>query len=203
MRRHEFLSAIYHGLQGLPQEDINKSIEYYGEMIDDLMEDGMTEEEAIASIGPVNEIIAQILSETSLPKLVKAKVKTKHTLKAWEIILIILGSPLWISLLIAAFAIVLSVYIVLWSIIISLYAVNLSFAACGIAGIVSSLIHIPSGNPAVCFFYAGAGIACIGIAILLFFGFNQITKGIVILSKYIMLGIKSCFIKKENRNEKI
>lgn len=202
MKKFEFLYALRQGLYGLPQEDIEKSTEYYSEIIDDLIEEGMTEDEAVASIGPADEIISQILSDTPLPKLVRAKVKTKRTLNTFEIILIILGSPLWLSILAAALLIVLSVYIILLSLVISMYAVNFSFAACGIAGIVSSIIYIPSGNPAVCIFFVGAGIACIGASILLFLGFNQITKYIVILNKKILTAIKACFIKKENFNEK-
>ncbi len=37
-----------------------------------------------------------------LAKIVKEKIKPKHELKAWEVILIILGSPVWIPLLITA-----------------------------------------------------------------------------------------------------
>ena len=76
MSKQEFLGALYNGLSGLPKEDIENSVQFYSEMIDDRMDEGMTENEAVEDIGSVNEIIQQILSESSLPKLVKRTVST-------------------------------------------------------------------------------------------------------------------------------
>ena len=84
MSKQEFLGALYNGLSGLPKEDIENSVQFYSEMIDDRMDEGMTENEAVEDIGSVNEIIQQILSESSLPKLVKRTVSKKHDWKVWE-----------------------------------------------------------------------------------------------------------------------
>ena len=165
-------------------------------MVDERIDDGMTEEEAVSAIGSVDEIVSKIMSEISFPRLLKAKVKQKRTLKPWEIILIVLGSPIWLPLFVSAAIIILTVYIVLWSIIISLYAVNLSFAISGIVGIIASLAYIPSGNAAAGFLFIGGGLICAGVSILLFFGFNQITKGILNLSKKIIHDIKIRFMKR-------
>ena len=119
MNKIEFLTVLRERLQGLPEEDINKSIDFYCEMIDDRVEDGMSEAEAVDALGNIEEIISQILSEVSLPKLVKEKVKPKRALKAWEIVLLILGAPLWIPLVAAVLITVLSIYLSIWSIIIS------------------------------------------------------------------------------------
>ena len=75
MKKQEFLAVLRDRLRGLPQEDIQRSVDYYSEMIDDRMEDGLREESAVAALGSMDEIVSQILMETSLPKLVKAKVK--------------------------------------------------------------------------------------------------------------------------------
>ena len=60
MNKKAFLWALMDGLSGLPMEDIERSLDYYSEMIDDRMEDGLSEEEAVAAMGPVKEICAQI-----------------------------------------------------------------------------------------------------------------------------------------------
>ena len=101
MNKHEFFEQLGRGLSGLPQEDIDERLTFYGEMIDDRVEDGLTEEEAVAEIGSPDEIASQIISETPLSKLVKQKVKTKRQLKTWEIVLIAVCSPVWVPLLIA------------------------------------------------------------------------------------------------------
>ena len=48
MSKTEFLTELKKALEGLPEEDIEKSLEYYSEMIDDRIEDGLSEEEAVA-----------------------------------------------------------------------------------------------------------------------------------------------------------
>ena len=65
-------------------------------MIDDRMEEGLAEEEAVSSFGTPEEIADQILSEIPLSRLVRERVKPKRALKAWEIVLLVLGSPVWL-----------------------------------------------------------------------------------------------------------
>lgn len=196
MNKIEFLTVLRERLQGLPEEDINKSIDFYCEMIDDRVEDGMSETEAVKALGNIEEIISQILSEVSLPKLVKEKVKPKRALKAWEIVLLVLGAPLWIPLLAAVILTVLAIYLSVWSVIISLYAVDLSIAVSGLAciGVAVALLFDGQFVPAGVVF--GAGLVCMGLAILLLFAFNLVTKGILWVSKKALLGIKGLFIGK-------
>lgn len=100
MSKQEFLDALRAKLEGL--EDIEASLEFYGEAIDDRMESGLTEQEAVAEIGSVEEVAAQILSEMPLPKLIKARATPKGKPSGWQIALIVLGSPVWLPLLLAA-----------------------------------------------------------------------------------------------------
>ena len=196
MNKIEFLTVLRERLQGLPEEDINKSIDFYCEMIDDRVEDGMSEAEAVDALGNIEEIISQILSEVSLPKLVKEKVKPKRALKAWEIVLLVLGAPLWIPLLAAVILTVLAIYLSVWTVIISLYAVDLSIAVSGLAciGVAVALLFDGQFVPAGVVF--GAGLVCMGLSILLLFAFNLVTKGILWVSKKVLLGIKGLFIGK-------
>lgn len=198
MNKAQFLAALRDRLTGLPKEDVERSLDYYSEIIDDRIEDGLTEEEATLAVGSIEEIASQILLDTSLPKLAKAKVKPNRALKAWEIVLLVLGSPVWLPLLAAAVIIVLAVYIVLWAVIAVLYSVVISFAAGAIAGIFGSFAQIFTGNFANGALFFGVGLICAGITILVFFGFNQVTKGVVGLSKKILLFIKKCFVRKES-----
>ena len=196
MDKIDFLSALQKGLSGLPQDDIDRSIDYYSEMIDDMTEEGMSEEEAVAALGTLEDIVKQIISEIPLTKLVKEKIKPKKRLGALEILLLILGSPIWLSLLIAAFAVMISIYAVLWSVIISLWSVFASFVACALGGIAAGIVFICLGNPHVGIAMIGAGIFCAGLSILLFFACREATKGIIFLTKKCALGIKNLFIKK-------
>lgn len=196
MNKIEFLTVLRERLQGLPEEDINKSIDFYCEMIDDRVEDGMSEVEAVEALGNIEEIISQILSEVSLPKLVKEKVKPKRALKAWEIVLLVLGAPLWIPLLAAVILTVLAVYLSVWSVIISLYVVDLAVVICGIAFVRLAVAFLFGGQFVSGGVALGAGLVCMGLSILLFFAFNLVTKGILWASKKVLLGIKGLFIGK-------
>ena len=82
MNKREFLEQLKKELSGLPQSDIEDRLTFYGEMIDDRTEEGMTESEAVSGVGTVKEVAAQILSDIPLGKLVKEKVKPNRTLKA-------------------------------------------------------------------------------------------------------------------------
>ena len=193
MSKQEFLGALYNGLSGLPKEDIENSVQFYSEMIDDRMDEGMTENEAVEDIGSVNEIIQQILSESSLPKLVKRTVSKKHDWKVWEIVLLAVGSPVWFPLLLTAIVIVLTVYIVIWSV------VDFSLAVSGIFTLVSTVAYAFTSNANIfaMLVLIGGAFVCAGLSILSFFGINQITKGMVFVSKKIWIWIKSLFIRKE------
>lgn len=196
MKKSDFLSALQENLYGLPKEDIEKSLDYYSEIIEDKLEDGLTEEEAVEALGTAEEVAEQIFMDASLPKIIKTKVKPSRPLKIWEIVLLILGSPVWLSLLIAAAAVLFSIYIVTWSIIISLYSAVLAFAVGAIGGIVGVAICICIGNPVQGVFMLGAGLVLAGLTVLSFLGCNQISKYVIILSKKCLMLIKSCFIKK-------
>lgn len=197
MNKSEFLLGLTENLMPLPREEIEDRLNYYSEMIDDRMEDGLTEEEAVAELGCVEDIAAQIVSDIPLTKLVKEKIKPKKRLAAWEIILLILGSPVWLSLLIAAVAVLLSLYVVLWSVIISLWAVFVSLVACVFGGIAAGTVFALNGYGLTGFAVIGTGITCAGLSIFLFFGCKAATKGIILLTKKITLGIKRRFIGKE------
>lgn len=197
MSKQEFLVQLRKGLSGLPKDDVEERLAFYSEMIDDRMEEGSTEEEVVSEVGNVDEIVSQIIEDTPLVKLVKEKAKPKRMLRAWEIVLLILGSPLWLSLLLAVVAVIFSIYLVLWSVIISLWSVFGSILGCGFGGIVAGIGFAVSGNGFTGVVLIGAGMVCIGLAVFLFYGCKAATKGILLLTQKIALGIKNCFINKE------
>lgn len=196
MNKQQFLAALRDRLYGLPQADIEKSLDFYAEMIDDRVEDGLTEEQAVLELGPVDEIAAQILLEQPLPRLVKAKMRPSHTLRAWEVVLIVLGSPVWLPLLLAAVAVLLSVYVVVWAVVVVFYALDLSLAACCLAGIIGGAVLAAHNGIQILLVCFGAGLICAGLAILLFFACNQIALGVIRFSGWFLRLLKSQFIRK-------
>ncbi len=197
MNKEMFLEELKRKLIGLPQADIDERLAFYSEMIDDRIEDGLTEEEAVAKVGSVDEIVAQIMSEIPLTKLVKEKVKPKRSLRIWEIVLIVLGFPLWFPLMIAFLSIVFAFYIVIWSLAIAVYAVTLGITVSAVACIPGAIICIMARRPIAAVFGLGAGVLLAGFAILLFYACVGITKGMIKLTKGMLMGIKRSFVGKE------
>lgn len=198
MTKQEFLTQLRRGLNGLPQEDIEERIIFYSEMIDDRIEDGLTEDEAVSEIGPVSAVVSQILSDTPITRLVKERVKPSRTLSALEIILLVLGFPLWFSLLLAVIAVIFAVYVVLWSVIFSLWAVAVAMVASSLGTILASVVLLVFfGSKLSSLALLGAGIFCAGISIFTFIASVAVSKGMVLLTKKIALGIKFLFVGKE------
>ncbi len=199
MTRFDFLYELRQGLKDLSEKDIMEHIVYYREMIEDRIEDGFSEEEALSEIGNPKEIAMQILlAETSLPKLVKAKLKKDHpVLSSREITLLIVGSPLWLVLLVCALSVVVSFLAIILSVVVSLYAATISLVACGVAGIIGTIPLFFTSNAYAAFAVLGIGLASVGLGVLMFFASNRITKFFIKLSKKFLMWIKSFFISKE------
>lgn len=200
MNKQEFLAQLEKGLYGLPQADIDERLGFYSEMIDDRIEEGLSEEEAVAGIGSVDSVISQIVAEIPLSKLVKERIKPKKDIDASMIVLLVLGSPVWLPLLIAGVSVVFSLYVSLWAILVALWAVAGAVAVCAPAFVVSCIILVCVGKGFAGLATLGGGIACAGLAILLFIACIKISKWAGILAKKLVQWTKKAFMKKE-RND--
>ena len=200
MKRIEFLNQLKAQLWALPEADIQCSLDYYSEMIDDRMEDGLSEEEAVAAIGDLDEIVKQILNETPRPPQVvestQKQNKVKNKVAPWLTVLLVLGAPLWIPLVAGVGSSVLGVYVSLWSVVIALYATAFALAVSAIGLLVAafSLLWIRRfGKGAV---MVGGALVCAGLAILIFLLSNLAAKGLVALTKLCWKSVRSIFRRK-------
>ena len=197
MRKKEFLEKLRASLWAMPEADKQRSLDYYAEMIDDRMEDGLPEEEAVAAIGDLDEIVKQILNESPRPPAtVKNESKQqKRGLEAWMIVLLVLGSPLWIPLVASAAGTVISVYVSLWSVVIALYATTFALFVAALGCVVGSFFMIGS-VPRVIVVW-GVALLCAGLAILFLLLSNLAAKGLVKLTKLAWEACKGIFKRKE------
>ncbi len=197
MTKLEFLERLKTRLQGLPNNEIEERLNFYGEMIDDKIEDGVLEEKAVEEVGNIDDIVAQILGDYSILKLATQKIKSRRRLKSSEIALLAVGSIVWLPLLISALAVVFSLYVSVWAIIISLWAVFGSFVATSVACLPFGAFHIILGNTPSGFFIISACTVLAGLSIFTFFACKYITKFTILLTKKFSLNIKNSLIKKE------
>ena len=198
MTKQEFLTRLRTRLGGLPREDVEERLSFYGEMIDDGMEDGLTEEEAVAKVGAVDGVASRIPEEFPLP-FAQKKSRPKRSMKTWEIVLLAVGAVVWVPLAIAALAVVFSLYAVLWSVIVSLWAGFAALIGGAVGGILGGAAIAAMGIPLSGLALVGAGLVCAGVTVLWFFGCKAATKGAALLTKGIFVGIGKCFGRKERK----
>ncbi len=200
MNKKDFIDKLSNRLLGLPQDDILERLTFYSEMIDDSIEEGLSEEDAILQIGSVDEIVSQIVADIPNSKFVIATQKTKRKHTMWEILFLILGSPIWISLLIAMILVVFSLYVVLWVVIISFWSVFISTIACSVCFIICGVAFIITENLFSGCAMLGMGLFGSGVAILLYFGCNALTKLVFMFTKWTVKSIDK-LIKRRKCNE--
>lgn len=145
---------------------------FYSGLLDDQMEEGLSEEEAVAAAGPVEEIVRQTISDTPLTKIVKERIRPKRRLHAGELVLLVLGAPIRLPLGFAAIAVFFALYVVLWSALVSLWAGFVSVGAGAVGGVLAGIGLI-----------AGRGAA---------------TKGIEALTRRIAVWTKNRFLRRED-----
>ena len=110
------------------------------------------------------------------------------------IVLLAVGSPIWLSLLIAAFAVAISVYAVMWSVVGVIWSTVAVFGACALVGILYLPYYAVLGEVWAGIALAGAGVLSGGLGVFAFIGCLYATKGMAILSKQIFCFIRFCFV---------
>ena len=199
MNKQDFLAKLETALAGIPHAERQKTVDYYREYIEDCIEDGAQEEEAVNSLESVDDIAEKIINEIPIHKFVSESVKSKKY-GGIKIALIILGSPVWIPLLIGAISTIFSLYMSVWAIILSLFTTSLGLAIGGIGYAISSFIFIGK-NILSTLFMLGGGLICVGLGILIFILTIEFSKLFIKYTKRIIRKIKSLFINGGIDNE--
>lgn len=177
MTKLDFINELGQRLSPLPTQEVTGLLNYYTELIDDRMDDGMSEEEAVASLGDIGELAQSILENNESPLLPAQKdissaqpnaIKKKRRLSPILILLLILGSPVWISIGAGVFSVVISLYAVLWVLVFVLLIVSIVCIASGLFSAVAAFFaSVIPGTFAVRLLACGSGIMAMAIGILL------------------------------------
>ena len=199
MNKREFLARLEQGLSCLPPKDIEERLSFFEEMIDDCVEEGMSEEEAVARVGSVDEIVSQTVAEAPLSKLVKERARSTRKLRAWEIVLLAIGSPVWVPLSLAALVVIFALYISVWAVVLAVWAVSLSVAVCAPVAMGLGIVYIVQSSPIVGLCSISCGLVLAGLAIFAFFGCRALGRVLWGLTRCTLVWIKNCFIRKEKK----
>ena len=194
MNRAEFLSELRRCLAQMPPEELEKQIAYYDELLQDMVEDGMSEREAVEKLGDPARIAQELLMELPLGTLVKSRVKSAGQLSALNIVLLVLGFPVWFPLLLSFAVVVLAVLIVLWSVVLSFAVVVLALGLSALACVIGVFVRIVTASPLL---LIGAALIAGGLCVVGALALKPLCRGMAKLCAAIFKGVKSLFIKKE------
>ena len=116
MNKTQFCALLGNKLKPyLSSKEMYKTLNFFEEMIDDRIDEGLSEEEAVSQLGDINIIVDQILDEHNIGKK-QTKLVWRFIPRELGFINIVLLFPAWITI----FSLVASLFIVVLSIIFSI-----------------------------------------------------------------------------------
>ena len=128
MNKTQFCALLENKLKPyLSPKEMYKTLNFFEETIDDRIDEGLSEEEAVSQLGDINIIVDQILDEHNIGKK-QTKLVWRFIPRELGFINIVLLFPAWITI----FSLIVSLFIVILSII---FSIVLSIIAIFIGGI--------------------------------------------------------------------
>ena len=128
MNKTQFCALLGNKLKPyLSPKEMYKTLNFFEETIDDRIDEGLSEEEAVSQLGDINIIVDQILDEHNIGKK-QTKLVWRFIPRELGFINIVLLFPAWITI----FSLIVSLFIVILSII---FSIVLSIIAIFIGGI--------------------------------------------------------------------
>lgn len=180
MTRDEFLGRLGELLACLPAEQVEETKAFYAEAIADRMEDGMSEEEAVAAMGTPREVAEATLDD--LPAVPRAIAKTRRRSTALLWVLTIVGSPVWVPLLLAFAAVAVTVYVCIWVLALCVWVIAATLGAVGATSLALVAAGVAVGHVPYVIVMLGCGLAFVGVALLVGAGAWKASKRIARLS---------------------
>lgn len=156
MTRDEFLGRLGELLACLPAEQVEETKAFYAEAIADRMEDGMSEEEAVAAMGTPGEVAEATLDDLPAVPRVIARTRRRSTALLW--VLTIVGSPVWVPLFAAFAAVAVTVYICIWVLALCVWIVAAALGGVGVVGLLLAVSGVTIGHFPYVLASAGVGL---------------------------------------------
>ena len=200
MNKTQFCALLENKLKPyLSPKEMYKTLNFFEEMIDDRIDEGLSEEEAVSQLGDINIIVDQILDEHNIEK--------KQTKLIWRFIpqkisselgfiIGVLLFPVWITI----FALGASLFIVILSIIFSIVLTIIAIFIGGILLILKSPFYLIYERnisyflDTLGFGFVNTGIGLIGIYWLLKIHKKSRRDGVSIRTIFVKIFKKEVYI---------
>ncbi|MBL3530432.1 DUF1700 domain-containing protein [Companilactobacillus zhachilii] len=151
MNKQEFLKDLQKQLKKFGVNNASDYLDYYSEYLDDLIENGATESEAVKKVGGVKKVLIEIISDSD--------VEIPETSDRLKSALLIVSLPVWGPLLF-------SLYLIPILLIVAVLLMALGLGIAGVLMLVGSFIVAFKIGILYTIFQFGIALAFIGIATL-------------------------------------
>lgn len=158
MKREEYINQLRTYLSGMPENDMNEALEYYTEYLSEVSDENLDEE--IKKLGNPEFLAKQLKSEVPNNTQMNFSDKNKNSNSALKITVLILTSPIWLSLLAAYFSIYVTIICVIFSVYIAFPAMALTFLICAFGTAKYSVYNV--------IFFTGGFLITLGASLVLF-----------------------------------
>lgn len=199
MTKQEFLSELERALGKLPHAEVEQALAFYDEAISDRIEDGLSEAEALAGLGPVDEIAAQIAAET--PPIPRAIARANTGSRTLNIVLLAVFSPIWIPIVLALAAAALAVYVAIWAVIAALWAVDAVLVLMPFAGLAALASTLGGGMPLPGVFVFGLSLVSSGFGLVASFAVFWASKLLFQATRTFARWIVSLFVRVSGKDD--
>lgn len=212
MTKREFVYALRCRLNDLPVPETEPYIEYYIEMIDDRIDEGMTEEEAVADVGTPEEIEHRIRIQYANDghssrqgegffARMRRKLHLDRPLEGWQavvlVVAILLFFPLMgmvIGLVFGALGLIVGMFFTAFGVVVACYATTVGLFAGGIGLLVTGIIRLAQHLTGEGLFLLGGGFLLIGLSALALWG-------VVALTRLILKGLRKLLERLSSRRQ--
>ena len=199
MVKEKFLNTLFEYICVLPEDQIEETLSYYSEIIDDYKENGLSEEEAIQKIGDVKEIanktleayVGKINPEGKLSRFISNIFKLSNS--KWRLLIfaiLVFGFPIWVW-------IALPILILLLIIFVCIFAIPILLLHGSVMLFWIPFMNFGHLNALKLFWNIGMSLVCFGGAAFYISCFTTLSKIIFRRFKKLSIKIKKLkFLKK-------
>lgn len=199
MTKQEFLSELERALGKLPHTEVEQALAFYDEAVSDRIEDGLSEAEAVADLGPINAIAAQIAAET--PPIPRAIARANTGSRTLNIVLLAVFSPIWVPIVLALAAAALAVYVAIWAVIAALWAVDAALVLMPFAGLAALASTLGGGMPLPGVFVFGLSLVSSGFGLVASFAVFWASKLLFRATRTFARWIASLFVRVSGKDD--
>lgn len=171
MDKTDFLVDLQKKLKRYGVKNANDYIDYYSEYLDDLIENGMSDYEAINKIGGLQKVLLEILSDENV-------VIPQTSKRAMGLLFLSLGLPLWGP-------VVAGIYIIILAVIFAFGVSALAFVVSGLWLFLGSFVVIFKLGLLYAGFQFGMALILLGLAVICEQLFLAMGNGLFSSSRYI------------------